>query len=73
MAVHKEFREKFGNVLESDNAVQVCEAIEKWLIDRENSSFKCIAPERTLPCRHYFYGNCQYNSHCNYKEIESTN
>lgn len=36
MQKHKELREKFGNVLPTDDTVEVLEAIEQWLIEREN-------------------------------------
>jgi hypothetical protein len=37
MKKHKEFREKFGNVLETDNAIEV---VEQWLIERENQALR---------------------------------
>lgn len=40
MQKHKEFREKFGNVLSTDDAVEVLEAIEQWLIERENQALR---------------------------------
>lgn len=45
MTIHKEFREKFGNVLPTDNAVEVLEAIEQWLIERESKQL----PKRLCP------------------------
>ena len=40
MQKHKELREKFGNVLPTDNAVEVLEAIEQWLIERESKALR---------------------------------
>jgi len=36
---HEEFRKEFKGVMESDNAIQVLEAVEQWIIKRE-SKFK---------------------------------
>jgi hypothetical protein len=40
MEKHKQLREKFGNVLPTDNAVEVLEAVEKWLIERDNQALR---------------------------------
>jgi hypothetical protein len=40
MKKHKELREKFGNVLETDNAIEVLEVVEQWLIERENQALR---------------------------------
>ena len=40
MKKHNELREKFGNVLPTDNAVEVLEAIEQWLIERDNQALR---------------------------------
>jgi len=40
MQKHKELRKKFGNVLETDNAIEVLEAVEQWLIERENKALR---------------------------------
>lgn len=40
--------------------------IEKIKIPQE-SSYSCEAPDNVKPCRHEFAGECQYNSHCNFK------
>jgi len=40
MEKHKQLRERFGNVLPTDNAVEVLEAIEQWLIERENQALR---------------------------------
>ena len=34
------------------------------------SASVCTAPDHIKPCRHSFGSTCQYNSHCNFKQIE---
>jgi hypothetical protein len=55
MEKHKQLRERFGNVLPTDNAVEVLEAIEQWLIERENQALRIhdvVGRSEQLPCPH---------------------